>query len=205
VLRFTDPDGLNLEMVAVADPGGQPWAAGPTPVEYAIRGFHSVTISEEGYERTAQVLSELMRFKADGNEENRFRYRAGAGEGFAAIVDLLCTPDGRHGGMGTGVVHHVAFRTPDDAQQSDLRKRIVAAGLNASPVMDRKYFRSIYYREPGGVLFEIATDGPGFVADESAEALGTSLKLPPQHEPYRRQLEESLPSLKLPKSSAHAP
>lgn len=198
VLRFTDPDGLSLELVEVAEPQGAPWAAGPTPNEYAVRGFHSVTISEEGYERTSQVLSELMGFQAAGNEDNRFRFQVASGESLASIVDLLCTPDRHHGSMGTGVVHHVAFRTPDDAQQAALRTQIVRAGLNASPVMDRKYFQSIYYREPGGVLFEIATDTPGFTVDEPAERLGTQLMLPQQLEPQRSQIERVVPSIKLP-------
>jgi glyoxalase family protein len=198
VLRFTDPDGLGLDIVAVAKPRGEPWHAGPIAADHAIRGFHGVTISEEGYESTAQVLTGLMQFTAEGSDGNRFRYRAGAGDALAATVDLLCVPDGRHGGMGAGVVHHVAFRTPDAQQQNDWRKQIVRAGLNVSPVMDRQYFQSIYYREPGGVLFEIATEGPGFTADEAAERLGSKLMLPPQLEPHRAEIERVLPPVRSP-------
>jgi glyoxalase family protein len=197
-LQLVDPDGLKLEIVADASPGGEPWTAGPTPTEHAIRGFHSVTIAEEGYETTARLLSELMGFQAAGNEQNRFRYRAGSGDGFAATVDLLCAPDSRHGSMGTGVVHHVAFRTSDRSQQDAWRKRIVEAGMNVSPVMDRNYFHSIYYREPGGVLLEIATDGPGFAADEPADQLGSKLMLPEQYEAYRAKLKQHLPQIRLP-------
>jgi catechol 2,3-dioxygenase-like lactoylglutathione lyase family enzyme len=200
VLHFTDPDGMSLDMVATAEPGGRPWSAGPVPVEHAIRGFHGVTISEEGYESTAKLLTELMGFKPDGSEDNRFRYRAGSGDGFASIIDLLCVPDARHGSMGAGIVHHVAFRTPDDAQQAAWRRAIVGANLNVSPVMDRNYFHSIYYREPGGVLFEIATDNPGFTADEPGERLGSRLMLPSQLEPYRAQIQAVLPPVRLPKN-----
>lgn len=198
LLRFADPDEMALEVVDGADGGQQPSAAATIPAEHAIRGFHGVTISEEGYESTARVLTEVMGFKVQDSEGNRFRYRAGAGDGFASIVDLLCVPDAQHGGLGTGIVHHVAFRTPDDPQQDAWRKQIVRAGLNVSPVMDRTYFHSIYYREPGGVLFEIATDSPGFTVDEPAERLGSKLMLPAQYEPSRAAIERVLPALRLP-------
>jgi catechol 2,3-dioxygenase-like lactoylglutathione lyase family enzyme len=197
ILQFVDHDGLQLEMVATAIPDGQPWNAGPVPTEYAIRGFHSVTIAEEGYESTATVLHDVG-FQSAGNEQNRFRYRAAAAEGFASTVDLLCVPDARQGSMGTGVVHHVAFRTPDRPQQDDWRRRIVEAGMNFSPVMDRTYFQSIYYREPGGVLFEIATDGPGFTSDESVNELGSKLMLPEQLQPQRSKIERIVPQVRLP-------
>jgi glyoxalase family protein len=203
LLSFTDPDGLKLEIIATADSkalGSEAPATtsgGPVPSEHKIRGFHGVTLAEEGYENTARLLTDVMGFRADASEENRFRYRA-AGDGFASFVDLLCTPDARKGSVGAGAVHHVAFRTPDDAQQLTWRKMVVGQGLNASPVMDRKYFHSIYFREPGGVLFEIATDNPGFTADEPAEQLGSTLRLPEQFEPYRAQLEKVLPRLSVP-------
>ncbi len=198
-IRFADPDGIALELVAMNDPPGHAWSGGAVPAEHAIRGYAGVTLSEEGYESTAKVLTDLMGFTPAGNDGNRFRYRAGASEnGFASTVDLVCVPDARHGGMGAGVVHHVAFRTGDDAQQTAWRGRIVAAGLNVSPVMDRNYFHSIYYREPGGVLFEIATDNPGFAVDEAAETLGTKLMLPPQYEQFRAEIERVLPKVRLP-------
>jgi len=197
-IRFTDPDGLTLEIVATTNPGGQPWTRGPIAAEHAIHGFHGVTLSEEGYEATAAVLTELMGFKYDSTDGSRFRYRATGGSGFASIVDLICTPDAPHGGMGAGSVHHVAFRTPDDAQQAQWRSKIVQARLNVSPVMDRNYFHSIYYREPGGVLFEIATDSPGFAVDEPADQLGSKLMLPEQYEAARAQIEQIVPKIKLP-------
>jgi len=197
VLGFADPDGLGLEIVATAQPGGQIITSGPVPAENAIRGFHGITLAEEGYESTAKLLTDLLGFRAGGNEGDRFRYGAATGD-FASVVDLLCVPDARHGGMGAGVVHHVAFRTPDDERQEAWRAEIARLGHNVSPVMDRLYFHSIYFREPGGVLFEIATDGPGFTADEPAAQLGTKLMLPSQFERHRSELETKLPRVRLP-------
>jgi glyoxalase family protein len=198
VLSFTDPDGLQLEIVESSNRAGQPWAAGPVPVEQAIRGFHSVTVAEEGYEKTAELLTGLMGFTSVGGEQNRFRYRAAATNGFAAMVDVVCVPDARHGTMGAGVVHHVAFRAANDPQQVEWQKAIAGAGFNVSPVMDRTYFHSIYYREPGGVLFEIATDSPGFTADQPAAELGTRLMLPPWLEPHRAEIERVVTPVRLP-------
>lgn len=197
-LELADPDGLRLAIVEVPEPRGQAPTAGPVPPEHALRGFHSVTLSEEGYERTARLLTEVMGFQAEGGEGNRFRHRAGEG-GAASIVDLLCEPDRRRGRLGAGVVHHVAFRTPDDEQQQAWRARLAEAGRDVTPVMDRNYFRSVYFREPGGVLFEIATDPPGFTRDEPLEELGAGLRLPEWLEPRRAELERSLPQLRLPK------
>jgi glyoxalase family protein len=198
VLKFSDPDGMHLELVGSANPPGIPWPAGPIAAEQAIRGFHSVTISEEGYERTARLLMDVMGFSPIGSEQNRFRYRTSAADGFANTVDLLCVPDARHGSLGAGVVHHVAFRTPNDDQQTAWRAEIADLGYNISPVMDRTYFHSIYYREPGGVLFEIATETPGFTADQPAAELGKKLMLPPWLEKHRPQIEQVVPALKLP-------
>ena len=204
-VHLTDPDGIGLDIVETKEPGGQAWSAGPVPVAHAIRGFHGVTISEEGYESTARVLTDLMGFRARGSEGNRYRYHAGSGEGFASIVDLLCVPETRHGGMGAGIVHHIAFRTADDPQQQAWRAAIVRAGLNVSPVMDRNYFHSIYYREPGGVLFEIATDSPGFAVDEPVERLGARLMLPAQLERHRAEIEKVVPRLRLPGVTREVP
>jgi glyoxalase family protein len=198
VLAFNDPDGMHVEIVATSEPGGHAWPAGPVPVEHAIRGFHGVTLSEEGYEATADLLTHVMGFEAAGTDGNRFRYRASGGSPFASIVELVCVPGARRGGMGAGAVHHVAFRTPNDPQQDAWRKELVRLKLNVSPVMDRSYFHSIYFREPGGVLFEIATDIPGFTADEDVSQLGRRLMLPPQFEPHRREIERIVPPLRLP-------
>jgi len=198
VLGFDDPDGMHLEIVGATDPSHEPWRAGPIPADHALRGFHSATLSEEGYENTAHLLTDTMGFKLTASESNRYRYRAGGEDRFASTIDLLCVPGGRHGGMGAGAVHHIAFRTPDDAQQAAWRQELVRSGLNVSPVMDRTYFHSIYYREPGGVLFEIATSNPGFTVDEPAGELGSKLRLPPWLESDRPAIERAVPPIRLP-------
>ena len=201
VLAFEDPDGLPLELVAAgASSAIEPWSAA-VPAEHAIRGFHSATLAEEGYEETAALLRDVMGLREAGNEGNRYRFQMGAG-GDAAIVDVVVAPDGRPGRLGSGTVHHIAWRTHDDAQQLAWRKQLVGKGFNVSPVMDRTYFHSIYYREPGGILFEIATDPPGFALDEHPDRLGEQLKLPAQFESHRQALERALPPLTLPHQKA---
>lgn len=194
-ISFQDPDGLSLELVA--DPEAAKREArddSPIPGEHAIRGFYSVTLSLEGYESTARVLVEALEYQSAGEEGGRFRFRI-PGSKNAATLDLLCRPQGVQGRMGAGTVHHIAFRVPDPETQLALREKILALGLNPTPVIDRIYFRSVYFREPGGVLFEIATDGPGFLIDEEVESLGRSLKLPPWLERKRTWIEERLPEL----------
>jgi len=197
-VSFADPDGLALELVETSDAGpGEGWDRADVPAEHQLRGFHSVTLAEEGYEATARALEGVMGFGQKGREGERFRFQVGSG-GAGATVDVLCQPAGRRGGVGPGAVHHVAWRTPDDEHQAGWLKTLAAAGFNVSPVMDRTYFHSIYFREPGGILFEIATDGPGFTVDEPAESLGSALRLPPRYEPHRAELERLLPKLRLP-------
>jgi catechol 2,3-dioxygenase-like lactoylglutathione lyase family enzyme len=195
VLSFFDPDGLNVELVAsegtVVD---RAYQGGPIPLSYAIRGLHSATLMEEGYRNTAALLSETMGFRLIGQEGNRSRYAIGSGAP-GTIVDVLCAPEERRGSVLAGTVHHIAWRTPDGAQQSDWLLELIRRGHNVSPIMDRKYFHSIYYREPGGILFEIATDTPGFAVDEPLEHLGTKLVLPDWLEARRGELEATLPPL----------
>ena len=197
VLAFTDPDDMRLEIVATADPGGSAPTGGPVPPEHAIRGFHGVTLSEQGPAPTAALLTDGMGFTEENADEYRTRYRAGGGS-FASVVDILKTPDEARGVNGAGTVHHVAFRAPDDDHQKAWQTEIMKRGFSVSPVMDRCYFHSIYFREPGGILFEIATDGPGFTADESPDTLGQSLQLPPWMESDRATLEKVLSPLRLP-------
>ncbi len=189
---FDDPDGLSVELLETEDFPTIEWTRGPIGAESAIRGIAGATLSEEGYEQTAKLL-ERMGFSLTAEHGNRFRYEIGH-----SFIDLLCQPDAApaHGGRGT--VHHIAFRTPDDAQQHEWRNALVKQDFNVSPVMDREYFHSIYFREPGGVLFEIATDPPGFSVDESLESLGTKLQLPPVYEPLRSQIEKLVTPLVLP-------
>jgi glyoxalase family protein len=221
VITFSDPDGLGLELVAHKSAENRTaniWKEGPIPIEHAIRGFHSVTLSEEGYEHTASVLTDDFGFIPTRQDGSRFRYEipiepSSAKEGKdeeeeklrgANIVDVLCLPNIWQAAIGIGSVHHVAWRTPTDEQQKVLRKNIVKAGLNATPVIDRLYFHSVYFHEPGGVLFEIATNPPGFTIDEKAEELGTHLTLPKWLEPMRKDLERVLPPVHLPNKKEKA-
>ncbi|MHB8627149.1 MAG: ring-cleaving dioxygenase [Aggregatilineales bacterium] len=201
VLAFNDPDGLGVELIAApeADPK-LAWQSGPVPLEHAVRGFHSVTIHVEAYERTAELLTNTLGFRLTQHADNRYRYEAGAG-GAGATIDVVYLPDGLPGQVSVGSIHHIAWRTPDDASQLRWREKIARLGYNVTPVMDRQYFHSIYFREPGHVLFEIATDTPGFAIDESISALGTNLKLPAQYEEFRAHIEHSLPHLVLPQST----
>lgn len=202
IIRLFDPDGLELELVAhssAKENDGRFWKDGPISYENGIRGFYSVSLSEEGYERTAEILNE-MGYKMIKSEGNRFRFQIEDSKSTpniagAKILDVLCLPDTAHGRIGKGTVHHVAFRTPSDETQISIRKNIIKIGLNPTPVMDRTYFHSVYFREPGGVLFEIATDPPGFTIDQNVEDLGERLMLPQWLEPVRERLEKVLPKI----------
>jgi len=166
VLAFADPDGLGLELVAGAVPGERPpWNGGGIPPEHAIRGFRGITLTLAAAAPTA------------------------------GIVDVVVAPGEPEGIVSAGTVHHVAFRTPGDREQLAWREALIAAGRDVTHVYDRRYFRSIYFREPGGVLFEIATDGPGFTVDEPADELGGRLALPPWLEEHRAEIEEHLPPI----------
>ncbi|MGH9379513.1 MAG: ring-cleaving dioxygenase [Thermoanaerobaculia bacterium] len=197
VLTLLDLDGLKLELVAHAGAAERPaWEGGGVPAEHAIRGVYAVTLSEQGYETTAALLSEVMGFALVAESGNRYRFDVGQG-GAGARLDILCTPDAPHGRIAAGSVHHVAFRVADDEAQEGWRVRLAGAGRNVTPVLDRQYFKSIYFREPGGVLFELATDPPGFTHDEPLESLGSALKLPPWLEPHRQRIEDTLPPLEM--------
>lgn len=197
-LSVRDPDGLVLELVAHAQPASAPaWEAGPVPPEHAIRGLHSVTLTEAGYERTADLLVGTLGFHLTVEHGNRYRFATGDGRA-GALVDVLCQPEAPQGLVAAGTVHHIAWRTPDQVEQVAWRTTLLGHGLNVTPVIDRQYFHSIYFREPGGVLLEIATDPPGFTTDEPLLRLGQALKLPPWLEPSRAEIEQSLPALKIP-------
>ena len=198
-IRFADPDGLVIELVAsISSAGFELWADSTVLVEHSLHGFHGVSIALEGYEQTAKLLTETFGYRLVEQLNNRFRLAALSEAGAGRIVDLLCTPDASPGRVAAGSVHHIAFRAHDDAEQLVWRERLVDLGYNVTPVIDRTYFHSIYFREPGGVLFEIATDPPGFTLDESLEELGNHLRLPPWLEPTRSQVEEVLPAIKVP-------
>ncbi len=199
VLAFPDPDGLRLELVADSrEDLGHPWTAASVPAAQAIRGVHSVALLERAVDDTHALLTGVMGFGLLTEVGHRRRYGAGGG-GLAAWVDIVAAPDAPPGHVAVGTVHHVAWRAATDEAQQRWRERLVQARVGVTPVLDRRYFRSIYFREPGGVLFEIATDPPGFTVDEPREALGTALRLPPWLEPRRQTLEARLPPLNLPR------
>lgn len=195
VLPFTDPDGLRLELVATRE--ADPRFAAPSkdvPAGFAIRGFHSSTLALTDSTATARILTASMGYTLTNQAGHRARYSPGTGSP-RTCVDLLTDPALPRGLDGAGTIHHVAFRVADDAQEVTAREILRKSGLTVSPVIDRAYFKSIYYREPGGVLFEIATDGPGFAIDEPVDQLGTKLGLPPHLEPHRAGIEAALPKL----------
>ena len=192
LISLRDPDGLSLELVA-KDEEGAPWEEGGIGRPSAISGLSGITLSEEGFEVTESALKRTLGMKSEGEEGGRFRHFVGND-----FVDVLCRPSMLRGLVAGGSIHHVAYRTPDDREQAAWRKKLVGDGLNVTPVINRHYFHSIYFREPGGVLFEIATDPPGFLIDESRDKLGTGFMLPPWLEKYRKELEGALPKVRLP-------
>ena len=198
VLTISDPDGLAVELVARPGvKGGEVWEQSPVPPEHAIRRISGVTLSEQSAEVAENVLTNLLGFEKVKEGDGRTRYlTADSGGSFA---DVLALPEGAAGQTAVGTVHHVAWRAPDEDTQEAWREELEARGLHVTPVLDRNYFRSIYFREPGGVLFEIATDPPGFAVDEDPNHLGENLKLPPWLEKDRERIKEILPPIHLPK------
>ena len=195
VIYFEDNDGLGLELVANKLDQRKGFTYGNVPSEFAIKGFFGITLSEECYEKTASLLIGQMDHTLISEKGNRFRYSSSGKPG--DFVDVLCQPDSLKGTGGYGTIHHVAFATANDSTQLKARDKLKNFGLNITPVLDREYFLSIYFREPGGVLFEIATIPPGFTVDEPLDQLGSSLKLPPWEEKNRKEIESLLPPLKL--------
>lgn len=201
VLALTDPDGLLLELVASPEAPSEPTLReGPLPAEHAIRGLHGATIWEDGDTGSAGFLTETMGFEPAGEEAGLMRLQSGTGVG--SVVYLRRTAGFWRGAGGVGTVHHVAFRAATAQAQLDKRTAIAAQGREITPVIDRQYFQSVYFKEPGGVLFEIATDGPGFATDELVAELGTHLMLPPMYESSRNAIEATLPPLRLPQAEA---
>jgi len=195
VLGFADPDGMRLELIAHEGPEAHRPRNSDVPLEHAIRGFFGVTLCQAGIELTADVL-EKMGFHKAAEDGDRHRFSA-EGTALGRHIDLLIQPQLRHGRMGVGSVHHIAFRASDDAAQVAWQEQIRELPLDVTPVLDRTYFHSIYFREPGGALFEIATDPPGFAFDEPLETLGESLRIPPWLEPQRAAIESVLPPISL--------
>jgi glyoxalase family protein len=199
VLPLIDPHGLPLALVEAGSGPGRPftpWDASPVAAEHQVRGLHSGRLWERDANKTATFITSVLGFQKLATEGDWTRY------GFpdaAGVVDILEARDVPRGAWGVGSVHHLAWRVDDDEHQLSLRSRIESAGTGATPVIDRFWFKSVYFKEPGGVLFELATDGPGFATDEDPAHLGESLVLPPWLERSRRQIEEVLPRLHAPK------
>ncbi|WP_027506041.1 ring-cleaving dioxygenase [Rhodococcus sp. UNC23MFCrub1.1] len=194
VLRLYDHDGMVLDLIASDGDTRSGWdGVASVPTEHAVRGLHSVTLTETTLDATAELLTDRMSMTvaADGAASARFAMAAG---GAGALVDVVTDRSDR-GLQAGGTVHHVAFRAPDHETLTAWRTELVDSGAHVTEILDRQYFQSIYFREPGGVLFEIATEAPGFDVDEPLLELGRSLKLPPWLEPTREQIEQNLPAL----------
>jgi glyoxalase family protein len=198
-IAFTDPEGQRLILADDGGaPGGTPWVDSPVPPEYAIRGLHAVTILVRRLEPSALLLTEALGFRQVGeypapeDPSRKVTVFAAGDAGPGTEVHIEVRPELPLINLGVGGVHHVAFRTPNDEEHRQWQQRLTEMGLRVTPVIDRYYFRSIYFREPGGVLYEIATDGPGFATDESVEHLGERLALPPFLEPHRAEIESNL-------------
>jgi len=185
VISFRDSDGSRLELVGADDLAGD---------DDGIHGFHGVSLSVARPEPTARLLMDVLGYESVGQEGDRLRFTA-AGEAAGREVDLVISDVSSPARLGAGSVHHVAFRARDEEEQASFREELLSSGLDVTPVQDRQYFKSIYFREPGGVLFEIATDPPGMLVDEPVETLGTELRLPPWYESSRGQIEASLPPI----------
>jgi glyoxalase family protein len=193
-LTFLDPDGLKLELTEVEADQRKPWITDVVNAGVATRGFHHITLTLKDKAATALILTGVFGYQLSATEGNRYRYTTDAVEN-ASIVDIVELPDEKRGFNANGTVHHVAFRVKDDAALMEFREKIVKLGLSITPQIDRNYFHSLYFREPGGVLFEIATENPGFTVDEPLEELGQNLKLPVQYESQRTEIEQLLVKL----------
>jgi glyoxalase family protein len=194
-LALRDPHGLEVALVEVAERPFAPWAASPVPVERQIRGLHSVRQVVRSAAATRALLVDLMGLVATASDGEWQRFSAREG-GSGALLDVAERTQAPRGEWGPGTIHHVAWRVDDSAEQLELREALVPAGHRPTPQIDRFWFRSVYFREPGGVLYELATDGPGFAVDEDPARLGETLILPPWLEPRRREIEAQLPPLK---------
>jgi glyoxalase family protein len=197
VIYFEDPDGLGLELIANDVDTRVPYTYGHIPAEHAIRGFWGSELWETTYERTEAMLNGYLGYEFVGEAGVRRRYAPVGQIEPGKFVDILWDSTKRYGQGGIGTVHHIAFDTPSDDSQQEVRELLLSKGYSPTPVLDRQYFHSIYFREPGGVLFEIATTPPGFVFDESVAELGSGLKLPPWQEKHRPEIEAHLAPISL--------
>ena len=194
-IAFQDPDGLRLKLIETKHKDERKgWVTDEVKADVAIKGFHTVTLTLNNIKPTAAILTEIFGYKQVEKDSNLYRYQTDAIEN-AAIIDLLEMPLAPRGINAGGTNHHIAFRVKDEETLMAFREKIVAKGHGITEKINRDYFFSLYFREPGGVLFEIATDNPGFATDETVENLGSSLQLPTQHEHMRDRIEKGLPKL----------
>ncbi|MGD8992609.1 MAG: ring-cleaving dioxygenase [Desulfobacterales bacterium] len=196
-IQFEDPHGLSLELIetpTVHSIFSQ--SRNSKPADNRIGGFHSATALLRSLEETQKLLVNLMGMKLHNVDGNRFRFKMKNDDALGHFYDVVIDSQAEAGQQGSGTVHHIAFRTPTDEEQNYWQKSLMESGFSVTPIRDRKYFKSIYFHEPGGVLFEIATDQPGFTVDEPFESLGCDLKLPDQYKHRRSEIEGRLPGLK---------
>ena len=194
-LSFQDPDGLQIDLIVPEmEDKRKPWTTEEVKANAATKGFYNVTLTLKSIKATAEILTDVFGYEQLKQEGDRYRFITGAIEG-AAVIDLLEAPGMAAGHNAAGTNHHIAFRVKDENIQMEFREKIAGRGLNPTPKIDRDYFYSVYFREPGGVLFELATENPGFTVDEPLTELGSHLKLPKQFEPSRKQIEKVLPAI----------
>lgn len=194
-LSFKDPDGLNIDLlIPDSEDKRIPWETEDVKADVALRGFHNITLTLRNIKATAEILTDVLGYKLLEQEGKLYRFKTDAIEN-AAVVDLLESPGTAPGHNAAGTNHHVAFRVKDDTILMEYREKVLSKGLSITPKIDRDYFFSLYFREPGGVLFELATDNPGFTRDEPLNELGSHLKLPKQYEAARARIEKALPQL----------
>lgn len=195
VIRFKDPDRLRLELVFDENLEQLPaWPGGPVPNEYGIRGFWGTTLRLNRVAPTASILEDVLGFEQKESAENRTLFKTGADIGSSVIIEKT---DPEYGQNGRGIVHHVAFRAEDEEELEQMRQKVLELNLHPTEIIDRHFFKSVYFREPGGVLFEMATDGPGYTVNEHADLLGQKLVLPPWLENKREMIEKRLPEIRL--------
>jgi glyoxalase family protein len=198
-IRVADPSGLVVRLVASSDDQRAPWITVDIDVAHAIRGIHSITMLVRDPARSLQLLTEVLGFAVVGQMDRRVRVAVN-GDAAGRIIEIVTAPDSPPAINGLGTVHHMAMAIDDADEQLRMRQELVRLGYQVTEVRDRQYFRSIYFREPGGVLYEIATVPPGFLIDEDAASLGCALKLPPWEEPNRPDIEAHLPRIVVPRS-----
>ncbi|EON78799.1 Glyoxalase family protein [Lunatimonas lonarensis] len=195
LFRFEDHDGMGIELIASSNDPRPGWQGGKVPADHAIKGFHSATLNLRAMELTTDLLTEAMDYQFIGEENNRFRFGVAGQPG--DLIDIVLNQPASRSVQSAGTVHHIAFRTATRASQLEIQHKLQNYGQQVTEVKDRNYFYSIYFREPGGILFEVATDEPGFAIDETVEELGNGLKLPTWAEPHRDRIEKSLPKLQM--------